>query len=311
MHDVVPRGFDAYARVFHPATRERPVGTAWPAEGDSRAWEDFLAQQHQVDTERVTWHGTAAALGTVMHPLAQWQRIVRSDDPYGNGGAPRDDAGWRYDPPEQGALVAEPLATLASLLSDATTTPDAGCAAIWEGWGDLVGAMRMPAQTSALFGDVPGMPRRYSEEPPDGTPHRSFLYRSLKDVFNNPFRKPTWQPGILSDDISRGPRLELPNRSYVLFRGGVSTFADPTWARDAPWRDPAAEQHGFPPSAHAPNLVWPDDHAWAMVSEIDWDFTVVAGTARLVAAIIEDPRLEAASVPVDTDLSWESDKVNR
>ena len=311
MHIVVPRGFEAYARVFHPTVRERPVSGTWPAEDDTRAWEAFFAAGTEVDAEQVTWQRTADAFGTVMHPLAQWPRIVRSDDPHGDGGAPRDDDGWRYDPPEQGALVAEPLAALARLLAEATTTPDAGYAGVWEGWGGLVGTMVHDA-ASGLFGNVSGMPRRYAEYTSDDTPHRSVLYRSLKDVFNNPFRKGTWQPGILSDEISRGPRLELPNRSYVLFCGGVTTFGDPGWPARVPWSDhtDADEQRWVRPP-DAPNLLWPDDHAWVMVSEIDFDSTIVAGSAELIAAIVADPALEAASIPADSDLSWDADEVNR
>ena len=45
MHDVVPRGFPAYARVFHPVSRDRPVGAAWPREPYSahRVWDAFQA----------------------------------------------------------------------------------------------------------------------------------------------------------------------------------------------------------------------------------------------------------------------------
>jgi len=317
MHDVVPHGFDAYARVFHPVERERPVGRPWPADGESRAWEDFLAQQPEVDTEHVTWQQTADAFGTTMHPLARWRRLVRGTDPYGDGGSPRDDEGWRYSGPQEGGLDTETLTELTSLLIGATATPDAGYAAVWEGWGDLVGGMRTPPSRSAFFGSGDGLPRRYAEysaeDSPDQARHRAVMYRSLKDVFNNPFRRPTWHPGILSDEISRGPRLRMPNRDYVLFRGAVSTFVDPKWEHEVPWSsDHAADdEQRWRRPADAPALVWPDDHAWVMVSEVDWDFTVVAGSTELVNAIVADPRLEAASITEGADLSWNDDEVNR
>ena len=106
------------------------------------------------------------------------------------------------------------------------------------------------------------------------------LGQSTRDPFNKVFGKPTWQPGILSDEISKGPRLELPAREYVLFRGGVAELADPEWVARSPWRDREQEEHGFPPSAQAPALVWPEDRAWVLVSEVDYDSTIVAGERR-------------------------------
>ncbi|WP_029146078.1 hypothetical protein [Microbacterium luticocti] len=316
MHDVVPRGFEAYARVFHPAARERPEGRPWPAlpfDAHRREWDAFHRANPKTITEPVTWAQTAAAMGTTMHPLAQWTHLVAPGVIVENEDFSPDSDGWRYLDPELGALDPQPLATLAALLAEATTTPDAGCIAIWEGWGDLVGGMHVD-QPHGFFFPEPGMPRRYVGGAPDSPGQartEAILYRSLKDVFNNPFRKATWRPGILSDEISRGPRLELPNRSYVLFRGGISAFTDPAWVLDVPWRDLPAEEHGFPPSSRPPNLVWPDDHAWVMVSEIDWDSTIVAGSTELIDAIVADPALEAASVPADADLSWDADEENR
>lgn len=48
-----------------------------------------------------------------------------------------------------------------------------------------------------------------------------------------------------------------------------------------------------------------------LVSEIDWDSTVVAGTRELIAAIVDDRRLEASDIPSGTDLSQNSDLLNR
>ncbi|MRH28366.1 hypothetical protein GH740_03445 [Microbacterium sp. SYP-A9085] len=299
MHDTVLRGFAAYARVLHPASRERPVGRAWPVEGDAAAWEAFTADRPEIDGEAVTWATTAAAFGTVMHPLAQWQRLVRSGDPYGDGIAPRDADGWRYDAPADGDLEPETLAVLAGILARHTTTPDDGCLALWEGWGGIVGGTG--------YG-----PSRYAlDAGPDADPrHEAFLAHSVRDVFNEVFRRPTWQPGILSDEISRGPRFALPQREYVLFRGGVSELADPAWGRNAPWRDPERGLHGFDRFVHSPNLVWPADRAWVMATDIDLNATIVAGTAELVDAIAADSRLEAARIPAGAVIGWTSDEVN-
>lgn len=47
------------------------------------------------------------------------------------------------------------------------------------------------------------------------------------------------------------------------------------------------------------------------MSEIDYDSTIVAGSAELVAAICADERLEAFPIPENADLTWDADEVNR
>lgn len=322
MHDAVPRGFPAYARVFHPVTRERPVDRPWPPlpfDRHRREWDAFHEAGPQIDAEPSSWAQTAAAMGTTMHPLAQWTRLVAPGVIVENEDFPRDRDGWRYLTPQEGRLDPAALAALAQVLADHTTTPDAGGIAVWEGWGDLVGAERITPGSAALFGG-PDMPRRYADyaaadddddsDDAVANRHRQWISASLHDVFNNPFRKPTWQPGILSDEISRGPRLQLPDRDHVLFRGGISEFADPTWPAHVPWAEPGLDPRNAT-FVTSPALVWPDDHAWVMVTEIDWDSTIVAGSADLVAAIVADPRLEAAQIPAGADLQWDADEVNR
>lgn len=275
MHDVVPRGFDAYARVFHPAYC-----------GD----------------DTVTWAATAQAFGTTtMHPGAQWNRIVRV--------APEDGAqqvmspdGREFGAPQEGELDTGILSLLARVLAQHTTTPDSGGVALWEGWGDLVGGMRLSGQGSVVaYSDSNGS---------DLT--RQVLSRSIRDVFNDAFRRPSWHDGILSREISEGPRLALPGREYIVFEGGISEFAEPDWELRMPWRDrPAEAAHGFGPSAQSPAIVWPDDHAWVLVTEIDYDSTIIAGTRELVAAVCAADGIEAFEIPPDAPLTWESDEVNR
>lgn len=306
MHDVVPRGFAAYARVFHPASRDRPVGAEWPREpySDARAWDAFMAAHPDLETvdERVTWATVAAAMGRTMHPHAQWSGLV-GIEPFGNReNDPRDAEGWRYHDPEQGGMPADTLAALAEVLAAHTTTPDAGFAALWEGRGGLVG--HLGSAPSRGFYQV-GDPSAELDH------HNRMLGRSLKDRFNSVFRRDTWQEGILSREISEGPRFALPHRGHVLFRGGVRELADPAWELGMPWRDREAEQYGFPPSAQTPSLLWPDDRAWVSVTEVDVDSTIVAGSGELVAALIADPRLEVHPVPADSVLAYDSDEVNR
>lgn len=297
IHDVVPRGFPAYVRVFHPATRERPVDAEWPADGDRRGWEAFLAVPHEVDVESVTWAQTAEAFGTRMHPLAQWTRLVGSDSPYA-GGSPRDDAGWRYLDPQQGRLDAASWTALSTVLARHTSSPDDGAVAVWEGWGGFTGGMAY-GQSRALF------------QATDDPQHAEFLSTASRDVFNDVFTKPTWHPGLLSDEISRGPRLELPNRGYVLFRGGVSELTAPDWPARVPWADPNGFPKGYGQTSESPAIVWPADRAWIAVTEIDVDSTVVGGDPALVGELLRTPGLEVQLLPTDASLGWDADDLNR
>ena len=41
-----------------------------------------------------------------------------------------------------------------------------------------------------------------------------------------------------------------------------------------------------------------------MVTEIDFDSTIVAGSPELVAGLVADPAIEALELPEGADLSW-------
>ncbi len=300
MHVVVPRGYPAYARVFHPAHRDRPVGDEWPGlpyDAHRDAWDAFQARDPEIIGDRVSWTDTAASMGTTMHPGAQWQHLVAPGRIIENEDGPRDSAGWRYLDPPIGRLEIEPLAAVAEHLVTHTSTPDAGWAAVWEGWGGLLGFRgHGPSRGFYSFSDDPN--------------HQAMLDRSGRDPFNSVFRRKTWQEGILSREISEGPRLQLPHRGHVLFSAAPRSFAHPDWILDAPWRDRPAEEHGFPPSAQSPSILWPDDHAWVLVSEVDFDSTIIAGSVELVEAIRADDRLEAFPIDEGSELTWDADEVN-
>ncbi|MFV0320015.1 MAG: hypothetical protein ACK5IN_06590 [Microbacterium sp.] len=304
MHSVVPRGFAAYARIFHPADRDRPVGRPWPPlpyGAHHREWDAFQGANPEIAHERVSWADAAAGFGTTMHELAQWHHLVDKHRQVQGEDGPRDAAGWRYGEPCVGGLPADLVAVIAAHLAAHTSTPDAGYAALWEGWGGLVG----------FFGETPSRTFLTFSDDPDADRHNAMLGRSIPDRFNNVFRKPVWQPGILPDDVSRGPRLALPAREHILFRGGVAEFADPDWVLHVPWRDREGEEHGFPPSAQSPSIVWPDDRVWVLVTEVDFDSTIAAGSPELVRALCTDPRLEARVIRADADLTWDGDPINR
>jgi hypothetical protein len=74
-----------------------------------------------------------------------------------------------------------------------------------------------------------------------------------------------------------GPRVEVPERALVLYRGPISGAA--AFCR--------------PPASQSPNLWWPDDHAWCVASEIDFRSTYLGGSQALIDRLLEDERFEA------------------
>jgi len=99
---VIPRGYEAYARLFHPA---------WLA-GEER---------------ELIWAEAAARAGTRPHARMQWHAVSRAGDP---------DIGWRgLVPPEAGRMPVWMLETLAGLLERHTRTPERCYFAVWDGWG--------------------------------------------------------------------------------------------------------------------------------------------------------------------------------
>lgn len=121
---TVPRGYECYARVFHPVCADKVVGT--PA-----------TREHRV----LRWADVAAARGTRMHPAAQWGAIAGKE--YGTVELPD---GWSADVPGIGRLALEQLAQLAPLLAARTTTPADVTVGIWAGWADL-----RPGSGAVLF----------------------------------------------------------------------------------------------------------------------------------------------------------------
>ncbi len=61
----------------------------------------------------------------------------------------------------------------------------------------------------------------------------------------------------------------------------------------------------------SPSLIWPADHSWLVASEVDFDSTLVGGSAALVEAIVESPNLEAWRVQPTDSLAFDADKINQ
>jgi hypothetical protein len=126
---IIPPGFEAYARIFHPATRE--IG--------------------QLEVP-VTWREIADANLRVHHPEMQFGALVAR---VGTPGVAQQQPGLFDRWPKTGSLPLELARVLVRLLADHTTTPDLCWFAAWEGWGDPVFMTRVGSTGPA--------------EPPPGT----------------------------------------------------------------------------------------------------------------------------------------------
>jgi hypothetical protein len=111
VHGVIPAGFEAYARILHPA--------------DS-------ADEH------VRWSEVAAACGKVAHALMQFHTLVG----VGPNEYDVDSAAWTGSVPDLGDLEPESLAALLDVLARHTGAEQQCWFGVWEGYGWLPGGAR-------------------------------------------------------------------------------------------------------------------------------------------------------------------------
>lgn len=315
---MAPRGYEMYARVFHPLDRDRPVATkTWHGTDEATYFEGVSDIGASLETEYSTWATVAESFDTTMHPNAQYARLTGSGPDEVQQSISPD--GWRYGVPQTGNLEVTSLATVAEVLSRHTATPDTGIAAIWEGWGGLVssaGSQRFtvelsdnpfvdhPAETGVWRTAAESLRRRLAT----ASRLRNRTVRSIKSRLPTLARNvPKPGSGVLPAEMATGPRFDLhggTGRHYVLFEAGADDFADPDWPVRAPWVDE-------PAWAQSPSILWPDDHSWVLATEIDYDSTLIAGTRELIGELLQTPGLEVLPIRADADLTWDGDVLNR
>ena len=139
----------------------------------------------------------------------------------------------------EGDLSGPQLQALVAVLREHTSTPDDCFFALWDGFGDLHGS----PSTSVLVTEGP-----------------------------RPLVPPAFGPEVMA-----GPRVRVPGRAYLLFRGAL---------HDAGAWGAADRVPGQPRTINSPNLFWPADHAWFVATEIDQPWTAVSGTSALSSALL-------------------------
>ena len=109
VRSLLPKGFSAYVRVFHPA---------------------YLDHDRN---QPVRWSTVASRTGRTVHPLMQFERIADlSEEP----GDMYRDPPWGLLP-ASGSIPEKECRTLAGLLRDFTSTPDHCFFCLWEGYGNI------------------------------------------------------------------------------------------------------------------------------------------------------------------------------
>ncbi len=236
---IIPPGFEAYARIFHPATR--------------RVGNEVLP---------VTWREIADANLRVHHPAMQFGALVtRVGTParfYDRDPQPGLFDGW----PRTGTLSLEMARSLVDILRGHTATPERSWFAAWEGYGDL----RDGSAALATFGGSP------------------------QDV---PMTLP---PGTYLEKPSDRPTFRLPHRGYYLARGLLAAALETVY--------------GFTSDYKSASIWWPDDRAWCVATEVDFDWTYVGGTTECIAAILSSPDLEALPAQLSDGVQYNSDPLN-
>ena len=128
--------------------------------------------------------------------------------------------------------------------------------------------------------------------------HRRILVDHLRKATTTPDRCwfAMWEGlGGLNDGGVR-ERVQLPSRNYLLYSGTIDR------ALETPM-DPF-------PLDQSPNLWWPEDRAWFVATEIDFDSTFVGGDNGLIAELVSDERLEALPITLSAKADSAADRLN-
>lgn len=226
------------------------------------------------DGTEVTWGQVAAARGRPSHPLMQFSQI--SGLPQTGGSSFPESGVFAGSRPMTGMLVPGKLATLGRLLSAHTATGLECFYALWEGYAWIAAGHAEP---------------EFEMREDRLTPEQE----AAQQAWEQRVKRPAFDSRVLA-----GPRLELSGRGYLLFGGVLQELRRP------PWR-------GFHPFAgeQSPNLIWPSDQSWCVVTDIDFDSTLLGGSEALIDAVIGSDELEAATVAIRDRLPHDGPRINR
>lgn len=77
--------------------------------------------------------------------------------------------------------------------------------------------------------------------------------------------------------------LHLPDRSYTLMEGPLDALR--TWETDLGREGPAVP----------PALIWPADHSWCFLSDVDPHWAGIGASSEAITELLDDPRLDVVA----------------
>ncbi|HEY6203512.1 MAG TPA: hypothetical protein VI056_10765 [Candidatus Limnocylindria bacterium] len=101
-------------------------------------------------------------------------------------------------------------------------------------------------------------------------------------------------PGVSSRPKTR--TFKVPGRGYYIARGPLSAALETVYGATVNYR--------------SASIWWPDDRAWCVATEVDFDWTYVGGSNECVAAVLGHPDLEALPARISDGVSYASDPIN-
>jgi len=162
--------------------------------------------------------------------------------------------------------------------------------------------MQMPALSGrdALSNEFP--PSGVDQWPDDGSLPQELMTpitAALGDHTATPERWwfAVWKGwAVVWDDpvIQASPTFGVPHREYHLLTGPLETAADGV-IEDGYW---------------SAQLIWPDDHAWCLATEVDLDTTYLGCSEACRDDVLAIPELEAFAVDPRSGITTDSDTLN-
>lgn len=92
------------------------------------------------------------------------------------------------------------------------------------------------------------------------------------------------------------PTFKVPGRGYYIARGPLSAALETVY--------------GVTFHYQSASIWWPDDRAWCVATEVDFDWTYVGGSNECIAAVLGDPGIEALPARISDGVSYASDPIN-
>jgi hypothetical protein len=209
--------------------------------------------------------------GTVLHPEAQWHAISRDSYDFVN-----DEGTLSSQMPMTGSLDPLTLPLLARHLAAHTTTPQTCHFALWNGYGSV--------------------PKSWDQHPQFRLPMRGYWL---------------FTPAPIDTVVEHSVEFEVAGLAeQAATPEGISTLAMVGQSDRQRGSLELVRMRRESGDLRSPSWWWPEDHAWAVLSETDYDSTLVAASIDLMNALLADPDIECLRVNPSDSLLASADTIN-